>query len=193
MKAKLIKNVIGEYHLIVDECPPFVSITEPIINGFVIASVCHEETDFLKLSLKNCQAIERGYDLDDIFKKEIANGKLHPNDGAKKEGIARGIELALEILGDRRFTEEDMRNAMDRVWEWYNDEEDVECSSIKDLKNKHIQSLQQNEWDVTVVTKNSRTGKIIKSESELEWDEDGLCDRAVPIFDADGRLILKRV
>jgi hypothetical protein len=46
--------------------------------------------------------------------------------------------------------------------------------------------------EVEIVMKNSRTGKIIKSESDLEWDEDGVCDRAVPKLNSEGCLILKK-
>jgi hypothetical protein len=50
--------------------------------------------------------------------------------------------------------------------------------------------LYDTEIEVEIVMKNSRTGKIIKSESDLTWNEDGLCDRAVPKLDSDGCLIL---
>ena len=52
-------------------------------------------------------------------------------------------------------------------------------------------SRKQTEWEVSVVMKNNRTGKIINSDFDLEWDEDGLCDRPIPKLDADGCLILK--
>ena len=54
-------------------------------------------------------------------------------------------------------------------------------------------SRKQTEWEVSVVMKNNRTGKIINSDFDLEWDEDGLCDRPIPKLDADGCLILKRI
>jgi hypothetical protein len=41
--------------------------------------------------------------------------------------------------------------------------------------------------------RNSRTGNIVKHDSDLEWDEDGLCDRAIPKLDSEGCLILKKI
>ena len=43
------------------------------------------------------------------------------------------------------------------------------------------------------VTKSDRTGNIVKHDSDLEWDEDGLCDRAIPKLDSSGCLILKKI
>ncbi len=40
--------------------------------------------------------------------------------------------------------------------------------------------------------RNSRTGNIVKHDSDLEWDEDGLCDRAIPKLDSEGCLILTK-
>ncbi len=118
-----------------------------------------------RLSIKNCQSIERGYDLDELLKKEIANGKLHPNDGAKKEGIERGIQIALEILGDKKFSEEQLREAFFHV-------------QNEPTFDEFIQSLQQTEWDVEV--------KMVK-----EHIGSG-CYKKYPKLDDEGCLILKK-
>jgi hypothetical protein len=53
--------------------------------------------------------------------------------------------------------------------------------------------LHPTEIEVEIIMKNSRTGNIVKHDSDLEWDEDGLCDRAIPKLDSEGCLILKKI
>ena len=126
-----------------------------------------KDHEWYRLSLKNCQAIERGYDLDELVKKEIVDGRLHPNDGAKKEGIVRGFELALEILGDKKFSEEQLRESFLHV------QNDPTFDVFK-------QSLQQTEWDVEVVMvpAMSNNGNVYYGD--------------IPKLDENGCLILKK-
>jgi hypothetical protein len=53
--------------------------------------------------------------------------------------------------------------------------------------------LYDTEIEVEIEMRNSRTGNIVKHDSDLEWDEDGLCDRAIPKLDSTGCLILKKI
>ena len=151
MEGKLIKTENG-YGLKDCELIAFVSSRRP-------------EHKHHKLSLTNCQAIERGYDLDELLKKEIANGKLHPNDGAKKEGIERGIQIALEIFGDKKFSGEDLMEAYSRG-----------------QTNSPIQSLQLVEWDVEIEME-----KII-----LPFGANQFYNDYKPKLE-DGYIILKRI
>jgi hypothetical protein len=147
-----------------------------------------------KLSIENCQAIERGYDLErtaDIFGSN-AKGNVDYKLGANY-GFEKGFQYALELLGDKKFSEEDISKAIDFGVHVEAGNIDIDYKKYGTHQNQFIQSIQQNEWDVVAVTKNSRTGKIIKSESDLTWDEDGLCDRAVPKLDSSGQLILKKI
>ena len=185
MDAKLIK-VLEHYHLYDGD----KAIATTIVGNPMLLP---------NLSLKNCQAIKRGYDLDELSRKireeeepQIKIGKslaegiiasLH-----FEEGVRKGFQKALEILGDRRFTEEDVMISMDRVWGWCNGSVlDQNCSTMAELKDKYIQSLQQNEWDVEVEMEPYHDGKFAndgKTHSfEVKWR---------PKLDADGCLILKR-
>ena len=85
---------------------------------------------------------------------------------------------------DKVFTEEDMRRA---YFDGYNDKEENKYFN----PGKSIQEL--TEIEVEVIMRNSRTGNIVKHDSDLEWDEDGLCDRAIPKLDSNGCLVLKKV
>jgi hypothetical protein len=59
-----------------------------------------------KLSLKNCQAIENGYDLDElVLKKDLVKhfGMMVIST------LIEGFQKALEILGDKKFSGDDIR------------------------------------------------------------------------------------
>ena len=162
MEGKLIRTIDG-YELFTQ------GFLKGSTNHGLIESLNIEEGPIrYKLSLKNCQAIERGYDLDELAKKEIVDGRLHPNDGAKKEGIARGFELALEILGDKKFSEEQLREAFFHV------QNEPTFDVFK-------QSLQQTQWDVEVVMvpAMSNNGNVYYGD--------------IPKLDAGGCLTLKRI
>lgn len=179
---KLIKNVVGEYHLIADKCPDFVSISEPVTNGFVIASLSHKETDFLKLSQKNCDSIALGYDLDELFQREIDElmftGNLE-DPSEYRSGMYKGAKILLEILADRKFTEEDMI----KFSEYCLNNNDC-FSDLNDNLSK-FQSLQQNEWEVEIITEPLQ-GEI----NGCNWVVGG---SKRPKFDSEGNIILKRL
>ena len=170
MEGKLIKTDKGNYVLV----DPTKSVYD---EGYMLGS--SRESDVAKLCLKNCQAIERGYDLDDcvdyfekgklyiqqdgviILAGENGNNGIIIQDPLKTRGVGHYSDEwnpkafcefkqeALEILGDKKFTEEDVRIGMDRVWSWCNGGIYQECTLMSYVKDKHIQSLQQTEWDVT--------------------------------------------
>ena len=152
MRAKLIKDH-DDYHLVNNEQFVIGTTDESILS-------C---TDKYKLSLKNCQAIERGYDLDELVKEQ------YPID---EPSFKRGFKLALEILGNKRFTLEDMMNCWNKA---------LNFQEHKETLGEHMQSLQQTEWDVEIVM----------------GDPIGIGDKYTPDtkpkLDADGCLILKRV
>ena len=159
MKAKLVKHESG--FILYDEDNITIGAEPNVLSSDV----------FSKLSLKNCQAIERGYDLDELAGDEFENSGW--TQGFREEMKEDFIEIytgafskALEILITKKFTEEDMRKALHRMatsfMKGYNFDNDVDFQEA----DKIIQSLQKTEWDVT-----------------FNPDE----------LDADGCLILKRV
>lgn len=129
-----------------------------------------------KLSIKNCQAIERGYDLDELAETFAKTHSLYPTSQDDTEyGFKAGFQKALEILGDRRFTEEDMVSAIIQARD-VNELADVIHKRFRKGIDEIIDSLQQNEWDVEV-------------EMTLAKEYYGYVKK----LDADGCLILKRV
>jgi hypothetical protein len=147
------------------------------------------------LSLKNCQAIENGYNLDELtikFMDEFREGKeFHTNQMLMPLGFNKGFQKALEILGDKKFSEEDMRKAaeLSRDFKFGRDAMDYTTVEFQKSNSDIIQSLQQTEWEVEIVEEDS---KVVEShiwdgsnDGELTWKKQLL-------FDADGYLILKR-
>ena len=176
MKAKLIKIEEG-YEL--------------LTQGFLKGSTNHELIDSLnveegniryKLSLKNCQAIECGYDLDELVDEFIGcpEDMRTLSEDWRINSFKSGFQKALELMGDKTFSEEDLRLAMHfgRFGEANN-----QTTTIG-----FIQSLQQTEWDVEIE---------IYEEKEFIFDpamgisQGHYLDK--PKLDADGCLILKKI
>ena len=165
MEAKLIKkNEI--FYLYVDE-------------SWSIASTDAKDNRDKKLSLKNCQAIELGYDLDELalyaYKPETSINHSAMYKYLAIRFFKEGFQKALEILGDKKFSEGDMEEAF----------ADGQLNQLHNQKyfsgsKAYIQSLQQTEWDVEIVME--YVGKIkLNKLHEMK-----------PKLDADGCLILKR-
>ena len=144
-----------------------------------------------KLSLKNCEAIANGYDLEELACDKIGidisvikyiDNKVIENDSVstpiheagalgaglyhRVKGFEIGFQKALEILGDKKFSEEDIINAH------YQGVTDAPLYEV-------IQSLQQSEWLVEIEQ------ELIQSsiEGEALWKTK---------LDSDNCLILKR-
>ena len=179
MKGKLIK------------CNHFYALQ---IDSDIIAVSLDKETESHtvnyehSLSLKNCQAIENGYDLDEMSKEETRKFLGHdvPENImlfiAHSKMFQVGFQKAIEILGDKKFTIEDMITAMDRVWSWCEDNQDKDCATLDELEEKHIQLLHLPlEIDVEVVM-----DRIPADLAPGGWD-------VFPKLNAEGCIILKRV
>lgn len=80
-------------------------------NGYVLmVDNIMYATDNDKLSLKNCQAIANGYDLDELYEK-VVNSDFSDKyeDDVHYYSFIEGFQKALEILGDEKFSEVDIR------------------------------------------------------------------------------------
>ena len=179
MKGKLIKTEVN--YLLEDD------------KGVVIASTSLKNVGN-RLSKENCDEIFGIVDIEKLAKQKFPNVDNDDyeydsewqmlSDEYKKRGFIQGVKEILELNKDKLFTVEDMKEAYGRGFLQ---------QGIKSF-NSLIQSLQQpTEMDVEIVMRNSRTGNIVKHDSDLEWDEDGLCDRAIPKLDSEGCLMLKKI
>ena len=112
MKAKLVKKQDGWFNLYQDE---------------VGIGSTHEELQGNKLSLKNCEAIENGYDLDELaentyreYPTDLKDATYHYNRDyqvhKKRKAFIKGFQKALELMGDKKFSEFDITKAFEYGW-----------------------------------------------------------------------------
>ena len=146
MEGKLVKT--GNDYILYSKDKTVLGITSGTMEGRM-------------LSLKNCQAIENGYDLDELVKEQ------YPID---EPSFKRGFKLALEILGDKKYSEEDVKFMFQLGF-------NLDNAISRNEYNAHIQSLQQTEWDVEIV---------------MDICGDKVYAVPEPALDENGCLILKR-
>lgn len=175
MKAKLIK-VDDIFYIIKD------------LNGELIEG---------NLSLKNCQSIERGYDLDELAKNEYRNFPSRANGEKiltrwgedqhatkKQKAYKKGFMKALELMGDKKFSEVDMLNFGEYVWKHGGRER-----SMNQLLND-CKAPQQTEWDVEIVMEEAGI-QLSPNVTSVE-DSDYVVTTQKPKLDEDGCIILKK-
>lgn len=187
MIAKLIKTGKDKYHIESDE-----------FDGIHLACYPYDITK-QKLSLENCQTIEKGYDLDELSDNESTYhiSRSTPDWELHKLGFIRGFKKAIKILGDKQYTKEDMLNAYS-----HGTNDGVEYESFtesgafddfdelekyeKEQEHEFQNWLERKEWDVFIVM---ACGK------ENGCDEDGNCEgcQIEPSLDENGCLQLTQL
>jgi len=185
MKAKLIKKGKNHYDLRLDDGGLYTSTYQWTSNGNL-------------LSLKNCQAIERGYDLDELAYRFNPVQKL--DNEYIRNGFKAGFQKALEILGDKKFSEEDMRKAIEIARNGFMQEQHNGYGRPTGLRfvldnlpsNDIIQSLQQTEWDVEVEMEDNDKIELSYGATSIK-DSDYILRTQYIKLDTDGCLILKRI
>ena len=192
MEGKLIKETDGSYCLI---------IIHERIGNMIIATDNKDLNDMLNypynLSLKNCEAIENGYDLDELaytdseefvdnfdYNDGYGNICRFNNSHEVQECYIKGFQKALEILGDKKFSINEVvelcKILMSNPFE--------KCGkSYQELTDNYIQSLQQTEWDVEIEME--KYVKYVPKVLETVFPTLGIR----PKLDADSCLILKRI
>ena len=147
-----------------------------------------------KLSHKNCQSIENGYEFDEYEECIFYAGKFgYPlPEGFSDEQVGRlhgfidGFQKALEILGNKKFTEYDILVAMismqgQEVFYEKTFEETLETRKLY-IEN-YIKNLKKTECNVEIVTKPyTEVSEGFNLEQKREFK-----------VDKDGCLILKRI
>ena len=164
MEAKLIKTVTDNY-ILVDVTKEFHG------EGYLLGTTT--VSDAPRLSFKNCQAIERGYDLDELAIESSREYFIKPIESPIFTfGYEEGFQKALELNNTKLYTLEDMMNCWNKA---------LTFQDHKELFGYHIQSLKQKEWDVEVemVPAMSNNGNVYYGD--------------IPKLDENGCLILKRI
>jgi hypothetical protein len=178
MEGKLVKRNEDDYLLYVNDVLPFATI---------------ENSPYKRLSLKNCQSIERGYDLDDLAEEYIVvKSKYREHEhNMSASAFKKGFQKALEILGDKKFSISEvvelckilMSNPFEKCGKTY-----------QELIDNYIQSLQQTEWDVEIELICPHPSDTYVCGMQYGCDGDG-CNHPeqIPYLDSDGCLILRRI
>ena len=181
MKAKLIKDSDGYW----------LDISNDVITKRPL-------TDFGQLSIKNCEAIERGYDVFELAydsSKEFLIESTHSP--SFTFGYEQGFQKALEIRSDKKFSEDDVRktfvDAFQKCYEVISSGKfDDITSAIEWLTqtnaDNYIQSLQKTEWGVEICC------YIGNGDKESDSFKDTfVTNTGIPKLDSDGCLILRRI
>ena len=132
------------------------------------------------LSLKNCEAIENGYDLDEI-KRKLFDGFDGQPSSFTTAAVEHTIQIMVEILGDKKYSEEDVKFMFQLGF-------NLDNAISRNEYDAHIQSLQQTEWDVEICC------YIGNGDKESDSFKDPLVtNTGIPKLDSDGCLILRRI
>ena len=145
-----------------------------------------------KLSIKNCEEIFNGYDLDKLaentyreYPTDLKESEYHYNRDyqvhKKRKAFIKGFNAAVEILGDKKFSEDDMVEfAMSMISQYQFGNTNIHNREL--LK----ESLpQQTEFDVELVMECCGNYSA-PCKYNCEYGQK-------PKLDAEGNLILKRI
>ena len=146
-----------------------------------------------KLSIANCEAIANGYDLDELA-GEYANKELIVELTSKagnfygfSSSFKEGFQKALEILGDKKFSEKQMYEFADYSWKYSpRTHPEYDENLIK----------QQTEWDVEIEMEKCGYCEGCNKVGMLHCAHADSCGYPIeterPKLDENGCLILKR-
>lgn len=157
----------------------FLKVKDANGNTMIVANTFEpiiQLANFGGLSMKNCKAIERGYDLEELAQEEYCSSS---NPDFDFDSYIKGFQKALELMSDKTFSDADVRKAL-----WLRDDFVQEDMSDDEI----IKSLQQNEWEVVIVTEPM-------SIDEIREQGKGFLNANTqkPKLDSNGKLILKRI
>ena len=184
MEGKLYKSPNGEHYYLTVDGKIFAEI-----GGHPLKSINQS------LSLKNCQSIENGYDLDEMADEYII---VKPKYREYEHNLSvsaykAGFNKAIEILGDKKFSESNLRIGYNLLLNLEKEKDELSEVFI-DRQYRYIdsiiKSLQQTEWDVEIEMENSLCNGYKNQPDNIfgfiaEY-------KSVPKLDEDGCLILKR-
>ena len=165
MKGTLIKSN-GVFDLLVD------NTIYAQLPGGALSSLTH------KLSIKNCEAVENGYDLDEL---SIANANeikerwhLGEEWSTARIGFIKGFQKAMELMEGKKYNRQDVIHALTYgVSE--SKKKRTHSQILEEYRGTHL--IEQTEWEVEI-------------DMTEDW-YDGF--KSIPKLDKNGCLILKRI
>jgi hypothetical protein len=190
MKGKLLKTEKGHYVLIDDTKGTYD-------NGFLIGA-SRRDTDANKLSIKNCESIEGGYNLDGLAEVFHEQHKFTSSHIADITSFKLGFQKALDIINEAR-THKDPQLIDSMALRYRHDFGMIKDESeLNYLRTTMTQLWEEvvglgfydgpNKWNVEIEMQPYHDGEFIDDGKthvvEPKWR---------PALDADGCLILKRI
>lgn len=199
MRGKLIKESFG-YVLEVrknDVLPSAKVVGQAGRDPYwVIIASTDTSDNYLNLSLKNCQDIELGYNLEELAADCASENKSKFNNWyGVYVGFQLGFHKALKILGENRFTEEEVS----KIWKAGQEYWKTSGSSItfEEIVEKRSTHLKPTEWDVEVVVEECDVSKVdnlyVSTIAMTQEEAKYLYDNRKPKLDANGCLVLIRL
>jgi len=131
-----------------------------------------------KLSIKNCKAIENGYDLDELCEKyatnPMSNFAKNGDEYVAKHSFGRGFLKAMELMEGKKYNRQDVIHALTYgVSE--SKKKRTHSQILEEYRGTHL--IEQTEWEVEI-------------DMTEDW-YDGF--KSIPKLDKNGCLILKRI
>ena len=162
-------------------------------NGKHIATSKDEYSNRVKqdywLSLKNCQEIENGYDLDELA-DEHCNKLYHEgniNWDHYRVHFKLGFKKAIELLGDKKFDEETIFDSV-MLGVVFEDIGIKEIETYDELKDLAIKRNTKTEWDVEFeMESNLHIGEVIDESYPKDFPKER------PKLNKEGFIILKKI
>ena len=141
------------------------------------------------LSDKNCQSIERGFDLDELA-DEYCN-KI-PFTLYEQEIFKDGFQKAVELMGDKKFSDDQLKQSLWGLGHvlFHNCQNGFAEGEPQKYIDSIIQSLQQTEWDVEILE--IENDEVYSVSENMKVAHNKAFDGVLFKYDADGCLILKR-
>lgn len=108
------------------------------------------ESPLKRLSIKNCESVELGYDLDELAKSHHKLAYIHdynPDMAPYVEAdFKQGFQKALELLGDKKYTTNDLLSFADYTKGYT---ENTYYRHSQEVLEEWLQSSVISEWEVT--------------------------------------------
>jgi len=139
-----------------------------------------------KLSIKNCQAIANGYDLDELAVLSTKEETTIVGNQKMAQGFIKGFQKALEILGDKKFSEFDIAKTFEYGWNQRHFGKTDE-DELRVIQKIFIQSLYQTDWDVEIEMEPYYDGDFVNDGKTHVFEA-----KLRPQLDSEGCIILKR-
>ena len=160
-------------------------------NGKHIATSKDEYSNRVKqdywLSLKNCQAIKNGYDLDELAFASIKGYDNPIYISAAFIHFKEGFQKALELLGDKKFDEEAIFDSV-MLGVVFEDIGIKEIETYDELKDLAIKRNTKTEWDVEFeMESNLHIGEVIDESYPKDFPKER------PKLNKEGFIILKKI